>query len=190
MCASASASASTSACASEHSGHEVISFQVGGASEAGIEMGRHDAQSPERKVREARIQPRLRMTRQKAPAQPRSAASRRPTGAQGAQYRQAEDGPAGRRRPADTRSSDARPSFSRFAVWVARRETKISGEPSTVCGDVNQRSERVAGIAVDGSHNAPARVARSRALAMATASKSAAGAFSGRRPGMKPGKAA
>ena len=38
------------------SGHEVISFQVGGASEAGIEMGRHDAQPPERKIREARIQ--------------------------------------------------------------------------------------------------------------------------------------
>src|SRR6185312_12349429 len=92
-------------------------------------------------------------------------------------------------RPGETRRSDARPSFSRLAVWVARREIKIRGEPSTSVATLTKDPK---GWPVLRSivPNVPARVTRSKALATATASKSAAGAFSRRRPGMKPGRAA
>src|SRR6478736_5214128 len=100
------------------------------------------------------------MTRQKAPAQARLGSVLQPHRREGAQYRQARMGQRVAR-PADARSSDARLSFSRLAVWVARRETKISGEPSTSVATLTKDPN---GWPVLRSMvpNAPARLARSR----------------------------
>src|SRR3974390_2880981 len=89
--------------------------------------------------------------------------------------------------PYSASSSEARPSHSRLAVWVASRDTRISGEPSmsvaTLASEANGwplLRSIVASVA--------ARVARSSDLATARGSKSAGGrAFSGMRPGMAPG---
>src|SRR6202035_1322507 len=97
--------------------------------------------------------------------------------------------PSGSPLPVDAKSSEARPSVWRLAVWVESRDTRISGEPSTsvatLTNDANGWPVLRSMVA-----SAPARVARSRLLATAFGAKFGAGAFSGRRFGMAPGNGA
>ena len=121
---------------------------------------------PEREVGKAGIQLGLRVAGEEPPAQPRFASIAAARPAQIYRAPSGADGRADRRARPDANSSDARPSFSRLAVWVASREIKMSGEPSTsvatLTNDANGWPVLRSMVA-----SAPARVARNSALAIA-----------------------
>ena len=189
MCATAPASAAIKLRRAVDRRQHVGGIEVGGAGKAAIEMRGHHGEAPERKVGEAGIQLHFGWrARKRRRARISSGASRSRRAKLPSTVRRG--WASGSPRPTAANSSEPRASC--FEVRGMGRKARNQNQRRTVAvgRDVNQGSERMAGIAVDG-RQCPRPRCPQQGLGerFGLEIRLGGGAFSGSRSGMTPGRA-
>ena len=148
MCSTAPSSAATSSSAPARSVSTSLGLEIGGAREAAIEMRRRDLHPPEREIAEAGIELRLRMAREEAPAHARVVGAVALDLREGAEHGQAR---MGQRIALAGLGEQHRGAAVDLDVGGMGRKPRDQDQRRAVDvgRDVDQRGERVAGIAVE-----------------------------------------
>ena len=161
--------------------------EIGGAGKAAIEMRGYRIEPPEREIGEAGVKLRFRVSGEEAAAHSRLLRRVARHLDEAAEQRQ----PRMRQRVALAgRGEQHRGAAVRFQIGGMGRKPRNEDQRRAVDvgRDIDQRSERMAGIAVDASPASRPASSATASLATDFGSKSGTGAFSGSRSGITPGK--
>jgi len=166
-------------------GQDICRGEIGRAGEAGIEMCGFDSHAPKRKIGKAGIELGLWMPRQKTPAQVRFVSRVTCNLCKPAEHGQ----PRMRERITLSGGSEQdRCATVRFKIggMAGKPGYQDQRRPIAVGCDIDERADRMSGVAVDRRERAGADRAQ-QVFAIDLASNSGLGAVSGSRSGMAPG---